>query len=69
MIFVTMDKKIAYISSMHAPMEEDVPFSFPLRYGPNQQLVKLGNPQGIHEPVHVASQDMVYGLYCSILEP
>ncbi|MBA0725105.1 hypothetical protein Golax_021718 [Gossypium laxum] len=21
---------------MHAPMEEDVPFSFPLRYGPKQ---------------------------------
>ncbi|MBA0813010.1 hypothetical protein Gohar_026901 [Gossypium harknessii] len=28
MLFVTRDKKTAYISSIHAPMEEDVPFSF-----------------------------------------
>ncbi|MBA0664525.1 hypothetical protein Goklo_004505 [Gossypium klotzschianum] len=35
-LFVTRDKKTAYISSMHALVEEDVPFSFPLRYGPNQ---------------------------------
>ncbi|MBA0813009.1 hypothetical protein Gohar_026901 [Gossypium harknessii] len=35
----------------------------------SNRLVKLGNPQGIHEPVHVASQHMVDGLYCSILKP
>ncbi|MBA0662222.1 hypothetical protein Goklo_006393, partial [Gossypium klotzschianum] len=29
------DKKIAAISSMHAPMDEDVRSTFPLRYGPN----------------------------------
>ncbi|MBA0841053.1 hypothetical protein Goarm_003571 [Gossypium armourianum] len=48
---------------MHAQMEEDDPFAFPL------WLVNLGIPQDIHEPVHVANQHMVYGLYCSILEP
>ncbi|MBA0636137.1 hypothetical protein Godav_026033 [Gossypium davidsonii] len=33
---MTRDKKFANISSMHAPMDEDVPFAFPLRYGPSQ---------------------------------
>ncbi|MBA0787485.1 hypothetical protein Gotri_025029 [Gossypium trilobum] len=56
------DKKVANISSMHGPMDEDVPFAFHLR------LVNLGSPQGMHEPVHVANQHIVYGLYCSILE-
>ncbi|MBA0662225.1 hypothetical protein Goklo_006394, partial [Gossypium klotzschianum] len=27
------DKKIATISSLHAPMDEDVPSAFPPRYG------------------------------------
>ncbi|MBA0818905.1 hypothetical protein Gohar_019688 [Gossypium harknessii] len=49
MLSITKDKKTADISSIHAPMEEDVPFFFPLR------LVNLRSPQGIHEPVHVAS--------------
>ncbi|MBA0725111.1 hypothetical protein Golax_021721 [Gossypium laxum] len=62
------DKKFANISSMHAPMDEDVPFAFPLRYGPSQ-LVNLERPQGIHELVHVANQHMVYGISCSIPEP
>ncbi|MBA0878228.1 hypothetical protein Goshw_007244 [Gossypium schwendimanii] len=30
------DKKIADISSMHAPIDENFPFAFPLRYGPIQ---------------------------------
>ncbi|MFQ6645813.1 hypothetical protein Gotur_020059 [Gossypium turneri] len=60
---MTSNKKFANISSMHAPMDEDVPFAFPLR------LVNLGRPQGIHEPVHVANQHMVYGISCSIPEP
>ncbi|MBA0867803.1 hypothetical protein Goshw_004429, partial [Gossypium schwendimanii] len=34
---VTRDKKIVAISSMHAPMDEDVRSTFPLRYGPNLQ--------------------------------
>ncbi|MBA0636138.1 hypothetical protein Godav_026034 [Gossypium davidsonii] len=44
-------------------MEDDVPFAFPLRYGP------IGSARGIREPVHVANQLMVYGLCCSIPEP
>ncbi|MBA0725087.1 hypothetical protein Golax_021704 [Gossypium laxum] len=43
---------------MHAPIQEDVLFAFSLRYGPNQ-LVNLGSPQGIHEPVHLCNQYMV----------
>ncbi|MBA0729642.1 hypothetical protein Golax_025806 [Gossypium laxum] len=31
MLSIIRDKKTADISSIHAPMEEDVPFSFPLR--------------------------------------
>ncbi|TYH66765.1 hypothetical protein ES332_D06G145900v1 [Gossypium tomentosum] len=37
LISITTNKKIAAISSMQAPMDEDVPFSFPPRYGPNLQ--------------------------------
>ncbi|TYI77304.1 hypothetical protein E1A91_D06G135000v1 [Gossypium mustelinum] len=37
LISITRDKKIAIISSMQAPMDEDVPSSFPPRYGPNLQ--------------------------------
>ncbi|MBA0673287.1 hypothetical protein Goklo_024878, partial [Gossypium klotzschianum] len=32
---ITRDKKIATISSMQALMNEDVPSTFPPRYGPN----------------------------------
>ncbi|MFQ6643213.1 hypothetical protein Gotur_018497 [Gossypium turneri] len=35
LILITRDKKIAAISSMQAPMDEDVPSAFPSRYGPN----------------------------------
>ncbi|MBA0777960.1 hypothetical protein Gotri_005906 [Gossypium trilobum] len=48
---------------MHAPMDEDVRSTFPLR------LVSMGSPQGIQEHVRVANQHMLYGLYRSILEP
>ncbi|MFQ6655963.1 hypothetical protein Gotur_026271 [Gossypium turneri] len=37
LISITRAKKIAAISSMQAPMDEDVPSSFPPRYGPNLQ--------------------------------
>ncbi|MFQ6665698.1 hypothetical protein Gotur_032331 [Gossypium turneri] len=37
LISITRDKKIAAISSLQAPMDDDVPSSFPLRYGPNLQ--------------------------------
>ncbi|TYH66766.1 hypothetical protein ES332_D06G146000v1 [Gossypium tomentosum] len=37
LISLTRDKKIAPISSMQAPMDEDVPSPFPPRYGPNLQ--------------------------------
>ncbi|MBA0731562.1 hypothetical protein Golax_022434, partial [Gossypium laxum] len=37
LISITRDKKIAAISSMQAPMDEDVPSAFPHRYGPNLQ--------------------------------
>ncbi|MBA0844940.1 hypothetical protein Goarm_023331, partial [Gossypium armourianum] len=37
LISITRDKKIVAISSMHAPMDEDVPSAFPPRYGPNLQ--------------------------------
>ncbi|MBA0870991.1 hypothetical protein Goshw_019751 [Gossypium schwendimanii] len=47
---VTRDSKVANISSMHAPMHEDVPFAFHIRYG--LRLVNLMSPQGIHEPIH-----------------
>ncbi|MBA0672854.1 hypothetical protein Goklo_007418 [Gossypium klotzschianum] len=30
---VTRDSKVANISSMHAPMHEDVPFAFHIKYG------------------------------------
>ncbi|MBA0670618.1 hypothetical protein Goklo_024133 [Gossypium klotzschianum] len=36
---MTRDKKFANISSMHAPMDEDVPFAFPLRYGPSLSIL------------------------------
>ncbi|MBA0780056.1 hypothetical protein Gotri_004199 [Gossypium trilobum] len=62
LLSVTRDKNIANISSMHAPMDENVPSSFPPR------LVNLRSPQGIQEQVHVANQHIVYGLYCSIPE-
>ncbi|MBA0878227.1 hypothetical protein Goshw_007244 [Gossypium schwendimanii] len=68
LLSIMRDKKIADISSMHAPIDENFPFAFPLRYGPIQ-LVNLRSPQGIHEPVHIANQHMVYGVYCSIPEP
>ncbi|MBA0787486.1 hypothetical protein Gotri_025029 [Gossypium trilobum] len=68
LLSIMRDKKVANISSMHGPMDEDVPFAFHLRYDLSQQLVNLGSPQGMHEPVHVANQHIVYGLYCSILE-
>ncbi|KAG4142159.1 hypothetical protein ERO13_D06G115760v2, partial [Gossypium hirsutum] len=35
LISIMRDKKIATISSMQAPMDEDVPSAFPPRYGPN----------------------------------
>ncbi|TYI77306.1 hypothetical protein E1A91_D06G135200v1 [Gossypium mustelinum] len=35
LISITRNKKIATISSMQAPMDEDVPSSFPPIYGPN----------------------------------
>ncbi|MBA0786637.1 hypothetical protein Gotri_026380, partial [Gossypium trilobum] len=38
LISLTRDKKIAPISLMQAPMDEDVPSAFPPRYGPNLQL-------------------------------
>ncbi|TXG74698.1 hypothetical protein ES288_D06G143300v1 [Gossypium darwinii] len=37
LISITRNKKIATISSMQAPMDEDVPSSFPPIYGPNLQ--------------------------------
>ncbi|MFQ6666837.1 hypothetical protein Gotur_033050, partial [Gossypium turneri] len=37
LISVTRAKKIVAISSMQATMDEDVPSSFPPRYGPNLQ--------------------------------
>nr|KJB84318.1 hypothetical protein B456_N018000 [Gossypium raimondii] len=37
LISLMRDKKIAPISSMQAPMDEDVPSAFPPRYGPNLQ--------------------------------
>nr|KJB66205.1 hypothetical protein B456_010G132800 [Gossypium raimondii] len=37
LISITRNKKIATISSMQAPMDEDVPSSFPPRYGRNLQ--------------------------------
>ncbi|TYH66764.1 hypothetical protein ES332_D06G145800v1 [Gossypium tomentosum] len=37
LISITRDKKIAAISSMQAPMDEDFPSSFPPRYSPNLQ--------------------------------
>ncbi|MBA0880000.1 hypothetical protein Goshw_002233 [Gossypium schwendimanii] len=37
LISIARDKKIAAISSMQASMDEDVPYSFPPRYGPNLQ--------------------------------
>ncbi|MBA0672855.1 hypothetical protein Goklo_007418 [Gossypium klotzschianum] len=49
---VTRDSKVANISSMHAPMHEDVPFAFHIKYG--LRLVNLRSPQGI-QPVHVAN--------------
>ncbi|MBA0785414.1 hypothetical protein Gotri_028288 [Gossypium trilobum] len=36
-ISITRDKNNAAISSMQAPMAEDVPSAFPPRYGPNLQ--------------------------------
>ncbi|MFQ6664638.1 hypothetical protein Gotur_031687 [Gossypium turneri] len=33
---ITRDKKVANISSVHAPMDEDVPFAFHIRYGLSQ---------------------------------
>ncbi|MBA0664530.1 hypothetical protein Goklo_004509 [Gossypium klotzschianum] len=52
LLSITRDKKVANISSMHAPMDEDVPFAFHIRYG--LRLVNLRSPQGIREPVNVA---------------
>ncbi|MBA0841051.1 hypothetical protein Goarm_003569 [Gossypium armourianum] len=49
LLSVTRDKKVANISSMHAPMDEDVPFAFHIR------LVNLRSPQGIREPINVAN--------------
>ncbi|MBA0636136.1 hypothetical protein Godav_026032 [Gossypium davidsonii] len=63
LLSIMRDKKITNMSSMHAPIDENFPFAFPVRYGPIQ------SPQGIHEPVHIANQHMVYGVYCSIPEP
>ncbi|MBA0841056.1 hypothetical protein Goarm_003574 [Gossypium armourianum] len=60
---MTSNKKFANISSMHAPMDEDVHFAFPLR------VVNLRSLQGIQEQVHVANQHMVYGISCSIPKP
>ncbi|KAG4142156.1 hypothetical protein ERO13_D06G115712v2 [Gossypium hirsutum] len=37
LISITRNKKIATISSMQVPMDEDVPSSFPPIYGPNLQ--------------------------------
>ncbi|XP_012448705.1 agamous-like MADS-box protein AGL62 [Gossypium raimondii] len=37
LISITRNKKIATISSMQGPMDEDVPSSFPPIYGPNLQ--------------------------------
>ncbi|XP_040951507.1 MADS-box transcription factor 23 [Gossypium hirsutum] len=37
LIFITRNKKIATISSMQAPMDEDIPSFFPPIYGPNLQ--------------------------------
>ncbi|MBA0701109.1 hypothetical protein Goari_022814, partial [Gossypium aridum] len=37
LISIKTDKKIAAISSMHAPMDKDVLSTFPSRYGPNMQ--------------------------------
>ncbi|MBA0672852.1 hypothetical protein Goklo_007416 [Gossypium klotzschianum] len=37
LLSLTRDKKTSAISSIYAPMEEDISFSFPLRYGLNQQ--------------------------------
>ncbi|MBA0725088.1 hypothetical protein Golax_021705 [Gossypium laxum] len=67
LLSIMRDKKVANISLVHAPMDEDVPFAFHLRYDLSQ-LVNLGSPQGMHEPVRVANQHIVYGLCCSILE-
>ncbi|MBA0725117.1 hypothetical protein Golax_021725 [Gossypium laxum] len=68
LLSITRDKKVANISLMHAPMDEDVPLAFALGYVPSQ-LVNRGSPEGINEPIHVAKQHIVYGLCCSILEP
>ncbi|MBA0786636.1 hypothetical protein Gotri_026380, partial [Gossypium trilobum] len=67
LISLTRDKKIAPISLMQAPMDEDVPSAFPPRYGPNLQL--FCSPHGIHGHVSVACQHMVYGFYCTIPKP
>ncbi|MBA0867601.1 hypothetical protein Goshw_001825 [Gossypium schwendimanii] len=37
LISATKDKRIVVISSMHAPMSEDVASAFRPRYGPSQQ--------------------------------
>ncbi|MBA0777963.1 hypothetical protein Gotri_005908, partial [Gossypium trilobum] len=37
LISITRDKRIGAISSMQAPMDEDVPSTLPPRYGPNLQ--------------------------------
>ncbi|MBA0725093.1 hypothetical protein Golax_021708 [Gossypium laxum] len=68
LLSITRDKKVTNISSMHSPMDEDVRFTFHLRYSLSQ-LVNLRSPQGIYEPIHVANKHMVYGLYCSTPKP